>query len=173
MNSREAPERASASETAIPDSGSFRDRNNRVYHLGSSIVRGISEQALANWTALSAQPFFQEFLAASKVVATERLPDDAPLALPAGASPWAAYLSHERIPFVSYPYEWPFGMLKDAALLQLELVERAIECGWTMKDATPYNIQWRGCRPVFIDLPSFEPYTAGDAWGGYRQFCMM
>ena len=48
-------------------------------------------------------------------------------------------------------------MLKDAALLQLELLETSMKNGWTIKDATPYNIQWRGANPIFIDIPSFVP----------------
>ena len=53
-------------------------------------------------------------------------------------------LEHERIPFVSYPYEWTFDMLRDAALLQLEIVERSLRHGWILKDATAYNVQFRG-----------------------------
>src|SRR5690554_8160071 len=90
----------------------------------------------------------------------------------AGAG-WAGYLTHERVPFVSYPYEWCFGMLKDAALLHLDILERAIPRGWTLKDATAYNVQYIGARPVFIDTPSFTPYRNGEPWIGYRQFCMM
>lgn len=173
MSSGQVPERELTNAIPVPDSGSFRDRNNRVYHLGNTIIRGLSHEAEANWKALSSLPFFLTFLAESKVVASELLPPGS-VPLPRNdETRWAAYLAHERIPFISYPYEWSFGMLKDAALLQLELVERAIESGWTMKDATAYNIQWIGCRPVFIDLPSFEPYTRGSPWRGYRQFCMM
>ena len=86
---------------------------------------------------------------------------------------WAGLLRHERIPFVSYPYEWPFGMLKDAALLQLELLLAALDEGLVMKDATPYNVQWRGTEPVFIDVGSFERLREGEPWIGYRQFCML
>ena len=77
------------------------------------------------------------------------------------------------MPFVSYPYEWPFSMLKDAALLQLELNRRALRADLALKDATPYNVQWRGTRPVFIDVGSFERLRPGEPWAGYRQFCML
>ena len=85
----------------------------------------------------------------------------------------AAVLRHERIPFVSYPYEWTFGMLRDAALLQLDLELQALEEGLTLKDATPYNVQFRGSAPVFIDVGSFERLREGEPWAGYRQFCML
>jgi ribosomal protein L11 methylase PrmA len=86
-------------------------------------------------------------------------------------SAWAAFLQHDTIPFVSYPYEWTFGMLKDAALLHLDLLAQALEENFTLKDGTAYNVQWAGDRPVFIDVLSFERVTRGQLWAGYRQFC--
>ncbi len=64
-------------------------------------------------------------------------------------------------------------MLKDAALLQLELLLGALDEGLTLKDATPYNVQWRGAHPVFVDIGSFERLREGEPWAGYRQFCML
>ncbi len=64
-------------------------------------------------------------------------------------------------------------MLRDAAILQLDLVEAAILEGMTLKDATPYNIQFDGGKPVFIDIASFETLPPGVPWAGYRQFCEM
>jgi hypothetical protein len=86
--------------------------------------------------------------------------------------PPAAVLRHERVPFVSYPYEWTFGMLRDAALLQLDLLLASLDEGLILKDATPYNVQFDGARPVFIDVGSFERLREGEPWAGYRQFCM-
>jgi ribosomal protein L11 methylase PrmA len=154
-----------------PDPGSFRDRSNRVYDDGSRIWRGIDAVALDNWSALSVQPFFRDFVETGKVVRTALVP--APASHVAREDSWRAMLSHERIPFISYPYEWPFGMLKDAALLHLEVIERALAAGWTLKDASAFNVQWKDGKPVFIDICSFEPRKPGEPWAGYRQFCMM
>ena len=85
----------------------------------------------------------------------------------------AAVLRHERIPFVSYPYEWTFSMLKDAALLQLDLLLAALEHDMVLKDSTPYNVQFKGARPTFVDVGSFERIREGEPWVGYRQFCML
>jgi len=106
-------------------------------------------------------------------VATEQA--TAPNGLPAELSGGrvAAVLRHERVPVVSYPYEWPFGMLRDAALLQLDLLLAALDEGLVLKDGTPYNVQWRGARPVFVDVGSFERLREGEAWAGYRQFCTL
>ena len=62
-------------------------------------------------------------------------------------------------------------MLQRAALLQLDLLIAAVENGLMLKDGTPYNVQWRGTEPVFIDVGSFERLRAGEPWAGYRQFC--
>lgn len=157
----------------VPDAGSFRDRNNRVFDDGVQIIRGLSTGALENWTTLSSQSFFKELQSEAKIIGTELFEPKNAGALGGLVEEWPGYLRHERVPFVTYPYEWSFEMLRDAALLYLELTERAVESNWTTKDATAYNIQWIGCRPVFIDVPSFEPYTPGEPWVGYRQFCMM
>jgi hypothetical protein len=81
-------------------------------------------------------------------------------------------LRHELVPFVSWPYEWTPGMLRDAAMLTLDVTLEAIEHDMMVKDATPYNVQFRGSRPVFVDIGSFEPLVPGEPWAGYRQFCM-
>ena len=155
----------------VRDRGSYRDRANRVYDDGRTIYRGLSGPALDNWQALRGQALFHALIGEGKLIGTrDGGADEIP---PELAAQWAGFLAHDRIAFVSYPYEWSFGMLKDAALLQLELLERAIPEGWTLKDASAFNIQWNGARPVFIDIPSFEPYVEGSPWTGYRQFCMM
>jgi hypothetical protein len=76
-----------------------------------------------------------------------------------------------RIPFISYPYEWSFSQLKDAALLTLQIQEIAMQHGMILKDASAYNVQFIGKRPVFIDTLSFAAYETGKPWDGYRQFC--
>jgi hypothetical protein len=102
-------------------------------------------------------------------VATELLEADGATSM----NGWAGSLRHQRIPFVSYPYEWTFTMLKEAALLQLDLVLAGLEEGLILKDGSPYNIQFRGSQPVFIDVGSFERLNPGEPWAGYRQFCML
>jgi hypothetical protein len=77
----------------------------------------------------------------------------------------------ELIKFISYPHEWCFSQLKDAALTTLKIQKLAIESGMILKDASAYNIQYRNCKPVLIDTLSFERYQEGKPWNAYRQFC--
>ncbi|MGC5020011.1 class I SAM-dependent methyltransferase [Micromonospora sp. DT47] len=146
--------------------GSFRDPANRVFHAGDEVLRGLGPQAAADWRALHAADFFTALLAEGKVCGTELVD---PATLP--DTGWTTVLRHERIPFVSHPYEWSFAMLRDAALLHLEILRRALSAGFTTKDGSAYNLQWRGSAPVFIDIGSFEPIREGEPWAGYRQFC--
>ncbi|HEX4230347.1 MAG TPA: methyltransferase domain-containing protein [Bryobacteraceae bacterium] len=83
---------------------------------------------------------------------------------------WARLLVPEQIDFISYPYEWVFDEFRDAALLTLEIQREALARELTLKDASPYNVQFRGSRPVFIDTLSFEKHDGGP-WIAYEQFC--
>jgi len=154
-------------ETLSPslEPGSFRDWDSRVFYDDGRVLRALSEDGLADWQALARSKLFADAVAEGKLVETSvaETPID-------GA---AAVLEHERIPFVSYPYEWTFAMLRDAALLQLDLLRRALDENLMLKDSSSYNVQWRGTRPVFIDVGSFERLREGEPWAAYRQFCML
>ena len=75
------------------------------------------------------------------------------------------------MPFISYPYEWSFGQLKDAALATLSIQKRALKAGMSLKDASAYNIQFVRGKATLIDTLSFEIYKEGQPWVAYRQFC--
>lgn len=144
------------------DGGSFRDPDGRVFRRDGRVLRGLSARGAGEWRAAAAAPFFKEALRAGTVVRTEERP---------GEGPWAAVLEHEPLAAVTYPYEWGFAMLREAALLTLDLQLAALGDGFTLKDGTPYNVQFAGTRPVFIDVGSFERLGRGAAWAGYGQFC--
>ncbi len=151
------------------ESGSFRDRHGRIFYSGGRIYRALSSKAWNDWQHLSSTHFFKEFTSRGLIVPTRAAPGLDPQEL---GGNWAGVVEHERIPFVSYPYEWCFSMLQDAALLQLDLLLAALGEDMVLKDATSYNVQWVGTRPVFIDTASFEDYR-GEPWQGYRQFSQL
>jgi SAM-dependent methyltransferase len=164
----EPPRNAPAEPAFDREPGSYRDRNSSVFYHNGEVFRGISAKSLANWKRLTATRFFRDFTTRGSIVPTEMVSE--PKWGNRGQA-WAAILKHDRIPFVSYPYEWTFGMLKDAALLHLDLMLGALEENFILKDSSAYNVQWHGARPVFIDIPSFEVLEQGQPWVGYRQFC--
>jgi len=164
---------AVAIEKHSAESGSFRDRNGRVVYTEEGVFRLLSEHALRQWEALSNTVFFQRLMSEGKIVETERVHSASRALTHSCNGNWAAVLRHQTVPFVSYPYEWCFSMLRDAALLQLELLRAALDEGMILKDASAYNVQWQGTRPMFIDVPSFEEWEAGEPWIGYRQFCQL
>src|SRR5512133_1851854 len=149
-----------SSTASTPEPASFRDPEARVvYSASGEVLRELSPRAREDWDALERTRFFRRALEDGRIVATEELEP--------------GLLRHERLPFVSYPYEWPFEMLRDAALLQLSLLDDALAEGFVLKDGSPYNVQWRGSEPVFVDVGSFERLREGEPWAGYRQFCML
>jgi ribosomal protein L11 methylase PrmA len=160
---------------ARAEPGSFRDRDSRVLVGEEAVYRALGKEGAADWRELASSPLLKRLtedraLIPTEEVAPDCLPEGAAELLPGGVE---AALRHERLPFVSYPYEWTFGMLRDAALLQLDLQLEALDAGLSLKDATPYNVQFRGAEPVFIDVGSFERLREGEPWAGYRQFCML
>src|SRR3954452_5648084 len=160
------PEQSTQSAGLEP--GSFRDPESRVFYAGDGVYRALSADGLADFEALRRTGLLED----PRIVATERVQDGGVDRSLLVHEP-AAVLKHERIPFVSYPYEWTFSMLKDAALLQLDLLLAALERDLVLKDSTPYNVQFRGAQALFVDIGSFERLRPGEPWAGYRQFCML
>jgi hypothetical protein len=149
--------------------GSFRDHASRVVYQDGRVLRVLSSEARENWDALQETEFFARGVRDGRIVGTRRAGDaDRILAETPG---WADVLEHERVPYVSYPYEWSFSMLRDAAILHLELLLEALDAGFILKDSSAYNVQWRGAQPFFIDIGSFARMRPGEPWVGYRQFC--
>jgi len=144
------------------DPGSFRDPASHVVFDGDRVLRLLDERGARAWESLSKTRFFNHETQSERLIRAEPLAE-----APDGAS---AALEHPRVPFISYPWEWTFSMLKDAALLHLELLAGSLAEGITIKDATPFNIQFIEGKPVFIDVGSFEEYRRGEPWIGYRQF---
>jgi len=162
-------------EAVRVEPGSFRDRDSRVVVAPDAVYRALSGTGADDWRALANSPLLERLTSDGSLIGTEEvgpaaLGDAAADILPQGTE---TVLRHERVPFVSYPYEWSFGMLRDAALLTLDLELASLDEGLTLKDATPYNVQFRGSAPVFIDVGSFERLREGEPWTGYRQFCML
>ena len=156
-----------AGEVRSDEPASFRDPATTVFYDGDRVLRGLDAGAAEDWRALAATSFFPRLVAEGKVVRTMEVD---PTEAGAAGRRFAAVLEHERVPFVSYPHEWTFGMLRDAAALHLEVLLAALDEGFTMKDGYALNVQWRGREPVFIDVGSFEKAAPGP-WPGYRQFC--
>ncbi|HEY3335695.1 MAG TPA: hypothetical protein VGK16_10735 [Candidatus Limnocylindrales bacterium] len=155
-----------AAGTIERDPGSYRDPGGFVYRRDGEILRQVGETLVGDWDR-----FVASGLAARLVEQGRLLPwTDAPLELAATADA-RRVLRPEPLDFISYPYEWTFGQLRDAALLTLDVQLEAMSAGWTLRDASAYNIQFRAGRPILIDLLSLEPLVDGAPWVAYRQFC--
>jgi ribosomal protein L11 methylase PrmA len=152
---------------ALP--GSFRDPSGRVYEVNGKIFRTVATTFAAEFEFVESTGLLRRLIADNTLLPFERA--DANNLPTLFHRDIKHVLQIPRLRFVSYPYEWPFSALKAAALLHLELQLTALEFGVTLRDATAYNIQFQGARPVFIDHLSFRRYRPGEIWPGHRQFC--
>ena len=164
-----------ADELAIRrDPGSFRDpASGVVLAEDGRVYRYFSSELASQFSALKETGLLADLEERGSIVeSTSVSAEDAP-GLYRVARDVGLVVEHPRIPFISHPYEWPLEMLRAAAVLHLELMQEALEKGFILKDATPYNVQFIGPNPVLIDLGSFERYEEGAPWVGYSQFCRM
>jgi SAM-dependent methyltransferase len=152
--------------TVEADRGSFRDPSGFVYTRSGRLLRQVNRSFGLRWDELCSSGILADLQRRELLVAHEAV--DLGEALTPDAH---AVIAPERIPFISYPYEWSFGELKDAALLTLEAQNVASPAGFTLRDASAYNVQFRRGRPVLIDTLSFERAKPGAPWAAYRQFC--
>lgn len=147
------------------DPASFRDRSGFVFRRQGRLYRQINESYKPHYDHFLSSGLYDELVTDGLLVEHHEVS-----ALPAGPQGYKI-IEPRRVPLISYPYEWCFSQLKDAALLTLELQRRALRRGMTLKDASAYNVQFEDAAPVFIDTLSFESYVEGRPWVAYRQFC--
>lgn len=157
---------------AQPDGGSLRDPAGYVFELDGRIHRLLSGPAAPVWSDFAATALAGRLMDSGRIVRTVVAKDVAEVGVVADAarSGDALLLEHERVPLISYAQEWCFSMLRDAALLHLDLMSELIPTGWTLKDAHPSNVQWKDGHLCLIDVASIEPYRGGP-WRAYGQFC--
>jgi ribosomal protein L11 methylase PrmA len=152
--------------------GSFRDPQGQVFEVGQRIFRALYSPLAPFPQTWSADGPLAEYVAAGKLWPARPLTgDEAPAQLRALAPHALGFLEHPRLSTITFPYEWPFALLKRAALLHLEFHRSLLTRGLTLSDGYAYNVQFVGSRPVFIDALAVVPYVEGQPWAGYAQFC--
>jgi hypothetical protein len=150
--------------TVVP--ASFRDPAGFVWTDGETIFRHVGQEHREHYDRMLSSGMYDALVADAMLVPHEETREV--------ASPRPdAYkiLRPEVVDFISYPYEWSFSQLKDAALLTIEIQKRAMEHGMSLRDASAFNVQFHRGRPVLIDTLSFEVLPEGRPWIAYRQFC--
>jgi hypothetical protein len=155
---------------ATADPGSFRDPANRVLVHDDVVYRALDQRATDELAAVRAMPWYRKAEAAGRIIESRDIDGAEGVGID---GEWASVLAHPRLDVWTYPYEWTFSMLQDAAVLQLELLADALAADATCKDATSFNVQFVGHKPMFIDVGSFERLVEGDPWYGYLQFCQL
>ncbi len=145
---------------------SFRDPAGFLFQSEGVLYRQVNRQGQLDYDLLMSSGLYDKLVKANLLVSHQETRQPP-------ANPDIAYkvIQPERVGFISYPYEWSFSQLKDAALATLSIQKRALKNGLSLKDASAYNIQFHHGRPVLIDTLSFEAYQEGQPWTAYRQFC--
>ncbi len=154
-----------ASGPAARVGGSFRDPAGFVFTRGGVLYRQVNARGAADYDLLHSSGLYDTLVGDGLLVAVEEVDVE-----PAAADPHRI-LRPERVPFISYPYEWCPGQLRDAALLTLRVQTLAMDAGMSLRDASAFNVQFLRGRPVLIDTLSFEALVEGRPWVAYRQFC--
>ena len=150
----------------IKNPGSFRDPSGQVYNFEDRIIRIIEKYGKNRYQFIETSNLIDEsiknnFLIESKNVTkefTDNIDQD------------KIFIEHKKIDYISYPYEWGFYQLKDAALHHLNFQLFLLEKNAVLIDSSAYNIQFDNNKPVFIDLLSIDKYNDGDYWKGHSQF---
>ena len=152
-----------------PDPGSFRDPSGTVFIDSDRVLRTVTDIAAPAYRAARDSGLLADLVHRGLLLPLEEIDQAEVGSIGAGSR---ILLQHPLLDLVSYPYEWCFEAHRRAALLHLDVHLRALNAGFTLSDATAYNVQFQGPAPVFIDHLSFRPYRQGELWAGHRQFCM-
>lgn len=147
---------------------SFRDKSGQVFQYEGQIVRTVDVLYRQDYDLLMSSGLYRELASQGYLVEHQ---ENGQLKKNFPSANIYKVLKPKVIPHISYPYEWCFSALKEAALLTLDIQKTAIKYGMTLKDASAYNIQFSGVAPVFIDTLSFRRLGKNQPWVAYRQFC--
>ena len=154
--------------------GSFRDPSGYVFLYRGRVFRAIDAECRDTLEQLNKSGVLPRLMRSGAVVDTRFVEDGLLLSeLESAHGPHAAFLEHDRIAHITYPYEWSLSMVADAGIHTLDLQIALLEAGCSLKDATAYNVQFVGGAPRFIDLPSFERGARLDVWYALGQFQRM
>ena len=152
--------------TVVRAAGSYRDPGGFLYWRDGILYRQINESCADAFAAFEDSGLYKELADSKSLVEHETV------STALAASPGACSVIKPRlIETISYPYEWSFSQLKDAALLTLDIQDKALRKNFSLKDASAYNVQFDNGHPVFIDTLSFDHYEEGKPWVAYGQFC--
>ena len=152
--------------TGLKDPGSFKDPSGFVFFSSGVTFRQVNKIYKEHYDHLLNSGLYSDLVALNLLIPHEEL--DIKLAFSNKAY---KIIKPAPVSFLSYPYEWCFSQLKDAALVTLAIQKKALSLGMILKDASAYNIQFVSGRPLFVDTLSFEKYQEGQPWVAYRQFC--
>lgn len=145
---------------------SFRDPSGFVFKKNSEIYRQINKTYKAEYLTLTNSGLYDTLVKKNYLISHIELEPDYDT-----DNEFYKLIKPEQLTTISYPHEWCFSQLKDAALLTLNIQKLTMKYDMSLKDASTYNIQFKNGKPIFIDTLSFEIYNEKAPWIAYGQFC--
>lgn len=152
----------------IFEKGSYRDPAGKIFYHEGKIYRGLSKDGLKRYNYIKEKKILEESIKNKFLINTIEATN---LSKNLKIDEFEFYLEHEKIGFISYPYEWCFDQLKNAALHHLNFQLFLLERNCVLIDASAYNIQFINTKPIFIDVLSLAEYSEGSYWVAHKQFC--
>lgn len=149
-------------KTTNRHASSFRDPSGNIFMHDGELLRAVNPIYFEQYRSLTDSGFYKKLIDNGLLIAHEEV----------DVNETQITIRPEKIPFFSYPYEWSFGQYKHAALHTLKLQKYCLQNGYTLKDATAFNVTFHKGAPIFVDSLSFDLYTEGEPWRAYKQFIM-
>jgi len=150
------------------DQGSFRDPAGKVLYYNDRVLRLLNKDGVDRFNFLNENNLLDSCISNKFLVKSNKINSDN---INLNNLENKIIIEHERIEYISYPYEWCFDQLKDAALHHLNFHIFLLNNNATLLDGSAFNIQFNGHKPIFIDLLSIKKYENGEYWTAHKQFC--
>lgn len=150
------------------EESSYRDNYGSVYYFNNKVLRTINYPAEDNYKILKKENIFFDSIENNFIIDFKEVEENE---IPESLKKYNILLECKKLPFISYPYEWTFDQLKDAALHHLNFQIFLLNKNCILRDSSAFNIQFVKGKPIFIDILSLKKYNEGEYWIGYKQFC--
>ncbi len=150
------------------ETGSFRDPAGKIFYHKNKVYRILNSEGKKRFDFLKKNNLLKNLITEKLVISSNQISSKLPESKELLNK---EIIEHDKIDYISYPYEWSFQQLKDAAIHHLDLHLYLLNNNATLIDASAYNIQFIGNKPIFIDILSIKEYEDGEYWKAHKQFC--
>ncbi len=150
------------------EAGSYRDPAGRIFYTNNKVFRVLNDEGVSRFNFIKKNNLLDNLISKNFLIESKEVENDE---LDLKDFEKQKIIEHKKLDYISYPYEWSFEQLKDAAIHHLNFHIYLLENNATLIDASAFNIQFHGYKPIFIDILSIKEYENGEYWKAHKQFC--